>query len=267
MAVVPVVPSYGFFVSFEEGFRQKKLSEVAATKEDRVRFEKIKVLFEKNFLAPVSLRGMPKKIHQIWIGPKPVPSYLSRYREKCKQLHSDCEYHLWTQKELEEEKFPDQDLVDKVQNWGQKTDIYKAAILQRFGGLVLDADVCVRIPLHLMFEKYDFFAGLEQPRDFVANSAHLFAGVAVIGASPDHPIINLWREKIREKSELVAQKYGEDPRAMVLHATYYPFTEAVLEKADQKGFCDIVFPPTYFYATHPEQESFAIHHSAEEWLS
>ena len=38
---------------------------------------------------------IPKIIHQIWIGPKPLPNQYKEFSQKMIEMHPDWEYHLW----------------------------------------------------------------------------------------------------------------------------------------------------------------------------
>ena len=38
---------------------------------------------------------IPKIIHQIWIGPKPIPDQYKEFSQKMIEMHPDWEYHLW----------------------------------------------------------------------------------------------------------------------------------------------------------------------------
>jgi hypothetical protein len=43
---------------------------------------------------------IPRIIHQIWLGPSPLPEQDAAYVETWKQLHPDWEHRLWTEDDL-----------------------------------------------------------------------------------------------------------------------------------------------------------------------
>jgi hypothetical protein len=231
----------------EKEFRPDVLSA-----DDGTRYAKFKEVYEKVTLSRLgSSTAIPKIFHQIWIGPKSPPEYLFAYQQHLKNLHPDWEYHLWSDAELEGLDLEDWDLVEKSSNFGEKADIVRSNLLDRFGGVCLDADVKVCCPLDELVEKLDFFAGLECPRVFVGTHQQLWIGVAVIGVRPGHPIIKEWRRRIRHGWDEVDQ-WCSSPIERVMHRTYYPFTHAVIQEIQRDGNTDIVFPATYFFPVSPE---------------
>lgn len=220
--------------------------------DDRLRYDKLRFVYERESVSQrVSSVRIPKVVHQIWIGPKEPPQYLFSCQQKLKELHPDWEYHLWSDAELEEVHLEDWDLVERSSNFGEKADIIRANLLDRFGGVCLDADVQLCCPLDGLVDTLDFFAGLECPRPFVGTQNQLWVGVAVIGAKPGHPIIKEWRRRIRHGWDEVDQWFTT-PIERVMNRTFYPFTRAVLQEIQRDENVDIVFPATYFYPISQE---------------
>lgn len=88
---------------------------------------------------------IPKILHQIWIGPKKPPLKLMR---TWKDKHPDYEYMLWDEKLLAKH-FPDglfnQSQYDAIPEINGKCDIARYEILNRFGGVYIDADsICIK---------------------------------------------------------------------------------------------------------------------------
>jgi len=69
--------------------------------DDIKRYSLFKKLYQTEIPHTKSL-AIPKRIHQIWLGPKKPPHYFSQFREKWLQLHPNWEYHLWTESSLKE---------------------------------------------------------------------------------------------------------------------------------------------------------------------
>jgi hypothetical protein len=191
---------------------------------------------------------IPKIVHHIWLGPKPVPSYFWEYRESWKKHNPDWEYRFWTDKEVADLDFELKDLYMRTPNWGEKSDILRAELLERFGGLYVDTDFeCVK-SFDELHHKYDFYAGLEPPHDGDKSSSapHVTISDALIGSAPNHPIIKKWKSYIRSHWEEYEQKYPDSPKRVLLR-TFYPFGKAVISKMHDKERTNIIFPATYFF--------------------
>ncbi len=191
---------------------------------------------------------IPKIIHQIWLGPKPPPSYFWEYSESWKKLNPDWEYRFWTNKDVEELDFDLKDLFMRTPNWGEKSDILRAELLDRFGGLYVDTDFeCIK-PFNDLNHKYDFYVGLEPPHDgdVTSSAPHITISDALIGSTPGHPIIKKWKKLIRARWNEYEQRYPDGPKRVLLR-TFYPFGRAVISKMNDPERSNIVFPATYFF--------------------
>jgi mannosyltransferase OCH1-like enzyme len=95
---------------------------------------------------------IPKKIHQIWVGPLPPPS---RLMATWKRMHPGWEYKVWTDHKT---GWENQSQIDAMPEWNGKADIMRWEILEREGGVLVDADSeCVR-PLEDVFLDHESFA-------------------------------------------------------------------------------------------------------------
>ena len=191
---------------------------------------------------------IPKIIHLIWLGPKQVPSYFWQYKESWKKHHPDWDVRFWTNKEVEALDFELKDLFMRTPNWGEKSDILRAELLERFGGLYADTDFeCVKSFDDLHY-KYDFYAGIEPPHDGDSSSSspHITISDALIGSTPGHPILKAWKAEIRAHWDEYERKYP-DSNKRVLARTFYPFGRAVLAEMADASRTNIVFPATYFF--------------------
>jgi mannosyltransferase OCH1-like enzyme len=91
---------------------------------------------------------MPVKvIHQIWVGPNPLPEKSVRFIRDIKALHPDYEYRLWTDSDLVPENFLNLEYILATPIYAQKADIMRYEILYRHGGVYLDIDFEVFKPL------------------------------------------------------------------------------------------------------------------------
>ncbi len=128
---------------------------------------------------------IPKIIHQVWIGPLPPPSALM---ETWRRAHPDWEYRVWT----DEHGWENQRQIDRMFEWNGKADIMRYEILERHGGICIDADSeCLR-PLDATFLEHDCFACYE-------NETVLPGLVATgyVGARPSSPLMRACIEGIK----------------------------------------------------------------------
>lgn len=88
-----------------------------------------------------------KKIHQIWVGPNPIPEKSVAFIAKIRELHPDYEYRLWVDSDLVEENFVNLQYIQATPIYAQKADIMRYEILYRYGGVYLDIDFEIIRPL------------------------------------------------------------------------------------------------------------------------
>jgi mannosyltransferase OCH1-like enzyme len=215
-------------------------------------------LFQKNknqFLDPASRFRIPKIIHQIWVGEKPLPQFYQDLTETWIKYHPDWQYILWTDEKVKELKLYNQRYYDAATSPSEKANILRYELLNEFGGVYADIDTeCLRSfdPLHYCF---DFYTGI-CPADCVSMLQN-----ALIGCAPNHPIINKCIKCIEENM----QKPNQFERNGVIF-----FSSTFLSMAEKDQGMHIALPATYFYPvnkyelpnekSHIYPESFSIHY-------
>ena len=214
-------------------------------------YERIQILkcaYDEKRSLPASERKIPKIIHQIWLGPKSPPSYYWEYKKGWEKRHPDWEYRLWLDKDVDALDFELKDLYNRSTSWGEKSDILRAEILDRFGGLYVDVDFENVKPFDELHMKYDFYAGLEPPHqgDLSQPAPHVVISDALIGAAPHHPIIKEWKVLMRKEWDVVEKRLPDSPKRVLLR-TFYPFGDAVMKYIQDPCMSNIIFPSTYFY--------------------
>lgn len=255
-------------VPFDEsmGKSETEFKFIVANNDDMARYNKAKAIYEKNVPSKVAVGQnpkIPKIIHQIWLGPNLPPATCAEFQETLRRLHPDWEYHLWSEAELEELKLDSWDIVEKSQNWAEKSDIIRSDLLDRFGGVYMDVDFDMYKSLNELHEKYDFYAGMEYPHKIATTNNRVWVGISIMGARPGHPIIQNWKRRIRSCWDDVDLRYSSQVERVINH-TFFNFTHAVMQEIDQPGNTDMLFPATYFY---PIGQHFAAkrHHFFREW--
>lgn len=230
---------------------------------------------------------IPHIIHHIWLG-SPLPEQYARWRETWINTHPDWQYILWTDNEANYQygtlctiddientqqtpshlvidirscKLQTHELIDRADNYGQRSDIVRYEILYRIGGLYVDTDFSCERSFDRLHAAYDFFIGI-QPLAF--NLVQL--GIGLIGAIPKHPILAHTLEQLAS---------CDLDGAIVLATGPLFFTKMFCLSAGHNGYRDIAFPPPFFYpwnyTGHDEndgctRDTYAIHHWHGSWM-
>ena len=80
---------------------------------------------------------IPKTIHQIWIGNlEPPVSLMDSWKTK----NPEFKYIIWDEDRIRAEKFDTQTKIDEIEEYCGKADIIRYEILNRYGGVYIDAD-------------------------------------------------------------------------------------------------------------------------------
>ena len=86
---------------------------------------------------------IPKVVHQIWIGPHPVPlKWIETWREQHTTAYPDWKHMLWRDDDILALLPPHlKRIYDKLDQLCLKADVARYVILEKFGGVYLDADL------------------------------------------------------------------------------------------------------------------------------
>ena len=83
---------------------------------------------------------IPHIIHQIWVGPNPMPKRSKQFIKGIKALHPHFTYKLWTDKDITRKNFINYDYIQESKSYAQKADIMRYEILYKHGGIYFDID-------------------------------------------------------------------------------------------------------------------------------
>jgi inositol phosphorylceramide mannosyltransferase catalytic subunit len=252
------------FVDFEESMNHRITMPGVFASIESDTYCYFKDLYEKNVGALIceDLK-IPKIIHQIWLGSE-LPEQYKEFQQSWLVHHPDWEYKLWTDADVSSFSFKNKELFDEARNFGQKADIWRYEILEKFGGVYIDTDFECLKPLDSLHYAFDFYAGLPA---LGANGVQVAIGI--IGAVPHHHIL-------QAAVALMNKTRGIGPIIVTTGPIF--FTNVCKHLAGKTGMIDIILPASYFYPRTYEQprhpmnawrrtESFAVHHWAGSWLS
>lgn len=135
---------------------------------------------------------IPRIIHQIWLGPRPIPEAYFDWMQAWANLEG-WEYHLWTDAEVQGMPMYNRDLYDLATNYGEKSDILRLELLLQYGGVYVDADYeCLDQKRFEEFHRsFDLYIGFEALLHGCIQRFRLFQLCnAIMAARPHHPLID-----------------------------------------------------------------------------
>ena len=235
---------------------------------------------------------IPRIIHHVWFG-VPLSDEDKQLRATWQQFHPEYRFILWTDRlsndqdalcvrswqELDnvllltneqyivvyvaELAFDNRIFFDEAINYGERSDILKYEIVYQVGGMYVDFDFECLKPFDDLFDRYDFFTGI-QPLD--TNVEQL--GAALFAAKPDHSVLRYAVETIKDDHHM---------RQIIIKTGPIHFSQAFIAKAGLEHTIDIAFPASYFYPCGYQQQgkprsawmrsdSYAVHHWSGSWL-
>ncbi|MBA3751493.1 hypothetical protein H0X06_01655 [Candidatus Dependentiae bacterium] len=241
------------------------------------RIHLLKNLYDKNHFSQDSTHKphrIPKKIHQIWVGPNKPPAIFAESQRSIQHLHPDWEYKLWTDADVPAFQLHNEGLYNSSVNYGEKADILRYEILYRIGGIYLDIDfVCLK-PLDVLLQ-YDLCASI-QPLDCDADLAN-----GIIGSAPWNPILEDCILRLKDTW------HDFHPLSVLDKSGPRHFQKSFMKFAAHETMNIIAFPKSYFYPIDLEDrliglvnhngqnnlrieslirpESFAVHYWAGSW--
>jgi inositol phosphorylceramide mannosyltransferase catalytic subunit len=186
---------------------------------------------------------IPRIIHQVWVGPEPLPERFGAYQETWRAHHPDWDIRFWTEDNLPPDLRLSQS-YDRMRSPVERCDLLRLELVWRDGGVYVDCDFESRRPLDPLLEEVDFLLGYSKP----GRVNH-----ALMGAVPRHPLLDRALREIRPR-----ETYGYDK-----DATGPGFFNRLV--AEHKGLR--ILDPVLFYPRTPEERrrAYAVHHEARSW--
>lgn len=193
------------------------------------------------------MQGIPKIIHQMWIGP---PCPYEALMETWRTHHPDWEYRLWTEENLQ--PMANQDLWDRAYEISPgapeqfRSDVARYEILAVHGGVWVDADFTCQRPIDGLCT--GTFAGLE---------TGAWLNNALIGGPAFDP---LWMELVERLPQNVARRRPGEGNTVKSGPQFFT---PIARRHEI-----IEYPSWYFYpyswrdldAVGPFPHSYAVHH-------
>lgn len=210
---------------------------------------------------------IPKIIHFVWLGGKPLPDKFRKYIDGWKSLMPDYEFMEWNENNFDLSVCQYAEEAYSHQKYAFASDFIRISVLKRYGGIYLDTDVEVLKPFDGLL-KNEFFLGFE-------NEAHV--GSAVIGSVPDHPLVTALYAFYIATPFVNGKNLNMTPNVMyltyLLRENYGLKSTPVTQRlSDGESSSVTVYAPDYFtpfnFNTRKEnitENSYAVHRFANSW--
>ena len=148
---------------------------------------------EKKAIAQANRGDVPRLIHQIWVGPNPVPAGARAWESHAR--NHNYEYKLWLEADLHQLGILDHPTFKLMESKGDfpgAVDVARYIILQRHGGIYLDCD-WYPARLNLSFGDLLSMRGMcGMAEDIPRNTGKggLLLANSLIMAPPNHPVFD-----------------------------------------------------------------------------
>lgn len=211
-------------------------------------------------------RSIPKKIHFIWLGPKEFPEESLNNVAAWRKKHPNWQIYFWTdspdrplpepsmiRRLVDSYHFGAVDhLIDQTNNWGEKSDLMRYAILQREGGIYVDHDIKCEKKFDIFVANLDFFCALERLHYHISIDSFVHPANGIIGSIAQHPIFTATMKYILAVwDDVIIDPLGaqEAPIQQVIRRTYDSFASTTMRLARfDPGRKDLLLPSSYFYS-------------------
>jgi inositol phosphorylceramide mannosyltransferase catalytic subunit len=196
---------------------------------------------------------IPRTIHRVWLGGRPIPQEHERFGTTFAQHHPDWEMRLWTDEDLPALGIgvPER---ERARSHSELSNLVRYEVLNRHGGVYVDTDVECRRPLTPLLRGIDAFAALEVPGG---------VGSAILGSVAGHPVFaRAARLARRTLGTGVHSPDANGPR----------FVSLIIEQeGDVAIFAARLFYPYLWDELERRHETFpdayAVHHWTLSWLA
>jgi hypothetical protein len=280
--IVFFVPWCLFAGKFDEHLGKAKSDlQYIRTPEDRKLLGFFSALFDMAEKREKPVGTIPKTLHVIWLGPKPFPKESVNKVKGWLEKHPGWKFKFWTdlgqaapddRMEIYSfEMFPLQELKEcyyRSDNFGERSEILRYAILLCEGGVYIDHDVECLKSIESLQESYDFFCGLDILGPTVLSSS-INPSPHLLAATLQHPILKASKKWLLSEWDLLEMQYsGSDSSAIynrVQHRGFRALGIGIKEAHNRSGRKDTVFPPDFFSLAENKRALFAVHQHKGTW--
>ncbi|HTA96332.1 MAG TPA: glycosyltransferase [Solirubrobacteraceae bacterium] len=195
--------------------------------------------------------SIPRTIHRVWVGGKPMPAEYERFGASFAEHNPDWEMRLWSEADLAELEIEEAERK-RARTHSELSNLMRYEVLRRFGGIYVDTDVECLQSLEPLLCGVDAFAALEGEGR---------VGNAILGSTPGH------RAFVRA-AQLARRTLGTGAHSVDANGPY--LLSLILEQEPSVT----IFGAHLFYPyrwDEPERrheafpDAYMVHHWAKSW--
>ena len=203
---------------------------------------------------------LPRLIHQIWLGPSPLPEKLKVWSEGWRGHHPGWHHQIWRDADADVFPMVNREAYIAAESPAMKADIFRYEVLLRHGGLYADLDFeCLR-PLDPLLDQVgeEAFGGFEWP---TVNHSNSLCN-ALLGALPGSAFLQRVAAELPGNLRAFAAECGTHGEEFISRATgpaFLTWVAATLPRIT-------IFPqPVLYPRPHQRNTAYARHHFAGSW--
>jgi mannosyltransferase OCH1-like enzyme len=196
--------------------------------------------------------SVPRTIHQIWIGPDPLPDEHRPWIKGWKRHHPNWNHRLWTEADLRGGlDLTRPEVRERLRAPVERADILRLEILYRHGGVYVDTDVeCLR-PIDDVLGDREFVIACLKPGQ-VTNT--------FVASVPGHPLLERALREVRPMEDYWTMS---SPPDSIKRVAGPPFLGRLVPDYPE---VELLEPPLLFPSTAEERgRAIAVHHMARTW--
>lgn len=207
---------------------------------------------------------IPKIIHYVWFGGKPMPEKNAKYLESWRKNCPEYTFMLWNEENFDissSNNYVKQAFENK--KYAFVSDYVRLYALKTYGGIYLDTDV----------EVLKSFDDLLDNKMFVCRENSAYISTAVIGAEKDNKIISELLNSY-EKRNFILEDGSLDLTTNVVNISLFLHKKYNYKLNNSEFICDeiSIYKSTYFSSKdyfsgkmRSTKNSYAIHHFDGSW--
>ena len=205
---------------------------------------------------------IPKLIHAVWFGEKPIPADQLKYIESWKKKLPDYQIKIWRDKDLEGlgNNVEFVKFCKEKKKYGFIADWYRLYLVHEYGGIYLDTDVKV----------YKSFNDILTSRFFLSFIVDSSLQIAVFGAEKGNSVVSDMLSFLeRDFAESKTLRVSNEWVTKYFLDNFPDFKLNGLEQHLEAGID--IYPKTYF-DTYPSifdfsgKGGYSVHFCAGSWL-
>lgn len=199
---------------------------------------------------------IPKVIHQIHLGNKPLSNQELKWQKTWKTYNPDWEFILWDDERLKSIDIINQDYLDDCDNYSMKSDILRFDILYQFGGLYIDTDFECLKPIDPLFNDKDFIVCRQNPNGpsvcgaFFAATEHNSLVRKLVEGIPQRSITHKGKHCVAKYgptyiTDVIDENYGQEFKYSKAFEPRYVYPFMWNKKHSTKDDLNKIYPQAY----------------------